>query len=436
MVGIKSRLSFFRRIPRARVYFQPFPTIPRILRPSNWNRRYGPVCKAFEKEFGKVLGESHTCIFPHARVALHCILKCLDLPPGGEVLMTPVTIPDIVNAVLMAGLKPVFVDMGVRTGNIDCDNLQRNIGADSKVILLTHLCGIPSDMDRINDIAKNHNLVVLEDCSQIMGGTWRGKKLGTFGLAGFFSLSTLKPLSTFIGGMVVTSDNSLHKSLHLMAEKLPPPNWSVLIHMLLRESVIYAVTHPTIYTFLTHHVVGLLESAFPRWIHEFQHGNLIVWRKRKETEIRPGHISPDKFHGYSDFQAVVGLIAMETLFEGNRRRRELSAHLTSLLENAGVPGLPRISDPEGCTYWRFPFWVENVTVFRKFLRRHHIDTSQTNLPCLSDSPLFQDFSVEKTPEALKYTDKMVFLPMHPDLSFSDMQYIASTVIKYFTEGGA
>ena len=134
---------------------------------------------------------------------------------------------------------------------------------------------------------------------------------------------------------------------------------------------------------------------------------------------------------FSDAQAAMGLRGLRSLARDNRLRRERALRLLGLLRDAGVPGLPRIVvDEAECTFWRFPLWVgapSEVAPLRRKLLAHGVDTSPTNLECCSREDAFAPWSAD-TPEARRYVDAMIFLPMHSALREADVDHIARAVI--------
>lgn len=420
-------------LPRAQVYFDPVAATQALVTNLRDGARLGPISEHLAQSVATWLGAAHGVLLPHARVAFHELLGALDLEPGDEVLLTPITIPDMVNAILMRGLRPVFVDLGRGSPNVDCDALERRAGPRARVLLLTHLAGIPSDMDRIMDLATRRGLTVLEDCSQAMGATWGGRALGTFGRAAFYSLTTLKPLSTFAGGLVITDDAPLAATLRARAAALPPPAPSSLLRLLARDHVLWSGSHPAVYTALTHTVVDKLQRARPGWLTEVQRGNLAVWRPTRDAPTRRD-IPPEKLFQYTDAQAAVGLAALPSVEPGNRARRELSLDLLARLKARRAPGAPRMLGDDGCTFWRFPYFSENVAKLRRHLWRRRIDAAPTNLPCLSAMADFSDLAAD-TPEANRYADRMVFLPMHPTMTPRDVERIAEAISHWHGGGG-
>lgn len=141
--------------------------------------------------------------------ALIAPLWSLDLQPGDEVITTPFTFIATSNAILIAGAKPVFVDIDPLTLLIDPHKIEAAITEKTKAIIPVHLYGRVCDIERINEIAKRHNLVVIEDTAQAFGATCHcGKYAGMMADAGTFSFYKTKNISTFEGGMICIPKDS------------------------------------------------------------------------------------------------------------------------------------------------------------------------------------------------------------------------------------
>ena len=424
----------FRKLPRGQLYFDSAGVLADAVRRLGPRPAEGEVVQRFEQAFAAELRAPSAVALPHARVALLQLLRVLSLPPGSEVVMTPVTIPEIVSVVLIAGLRPVFVDLGERTCNIDCDDLERKITPRTKLILLTHLCGLPSEMERVMALAQRHGLEVLEDCSQGPGAQFAGRTLGLWGRAGFFSLTPLKPVSTFHGGMVVTTDASLERELRRLNATGPGPlPKRELLRLFVRDNLLNGVTDLTMFSLLTHHAVRAGELLNPELVREFQRGNFFNSKVKRRKVVRLERLPEWMFARYSDFQASTGFRGLRDLVAGNRRRRELSLLLHRLLTEARVPGLLRLpANTEGCTFWRFPLWVErpgDLPRLRRHLFARGIDSSPTNLECCSREDAYSEFAAD-TPHARRFVDGMLFLPMHPNLNEGDMRRMAEAVAEF------
>tara|TARA_R100001443_G_scaffold112433_1_gene125980 strand:+ start:2153 stop:2965 length:813 start_codon:yes stop_codon:yes gene_type:complete len=141
--------------------------------------------------------------------ALIAPLWSMDFEPGDEVITTPFTYIATTNAILIAGGTPVFVDINPSTFLIEPDNIEAAITERTKAILPVHLYGTICEMDKINNIAKNYNLTVIEDTSQAFGSeTYDGKHAGMMSDAGTFSFYKTKNISTFEGGMICIPHDS------------------------------------------------------------------------------------------------------------------------------------------------------------------------------------------------------------------------------------
>ena len=141
--------------------------------------------------------------------ALIAPLWSLDLEPDDEVITTPFTFAATANAIIIAGAKPVFVDIDPKTYLIDPDKIRSAITNKTRAILPVHLYGRVCDMDAINAIADDHNLVVIEDTAQAFGAECHcGKYAGMLSDAGTFSFYKTKNISTFEGGMICIPKNS------------------------------------------------------------------------------------------------------------------------------------------------------------------------------------------------------------------------------------
>lgn len=423
-------MSRARKIPRGQLYFQPGSTLGDLARHLAGDAVAGPLTQKLEAACASELGAAHAVLLSHARVALHALLQELALPSGSGVLMTPVTIPDVVNVVLDAGLVPQWVDLGRQTANIDSEQLAAQATARSRLVLLTHLCGFASDMDAVGAVAEARGLEVLEDVSQGMGGRWRGRCLGRFGRAGFFSLTTLKPLSSFTGGLVITDDAALAGRLRARAGQLPAARRATFLALLVRDLVLYGASDIRLYPWLGHWVSAVLERLDPRLAEEFQRGNILLRSRGERT--RRQRLDDTLFVQYTDTQAAIGLRMLPTVAPGNARRRALADRLLAALDSHGLPGTPRLLKPDTPSWWRFPYWTDQPAALRRALRRDGIDSAATNLICATAERAFAGVTPAAldTPNARRYTDQMVFLPLHPNMTEADMDRIAVSVARF------
>lgn len=177
----------------------------------------GPLVRKFEQEIASYCGINYAVGVGNGTDALYLALRALQIGPGDEVITTPFTFIATTEAICMTGAKPVFVDIDPRTYNMDPEQLEAAITSKTRAILPVHLYGQPCRMDVVLDVAKRHNLKVVEDCAQSLGAALTGQKTGTFGDIGCFSFFPSKNLGCFgDGGMVVTNDPELFERLEIL----------------------------------------------------------------------------------------------------------------------------------------------------------------------------------------------------------------------------
>lgn len=175
-----------------------------VLRSGHWFR--ARVTKEFEQKWAEMLGVKRALAISNGTNSLITALSQLGITAGDEVIVPPYTFVATVQAVLNRGAIPVFADIDRETLQIDPVQIERKITSRTKAILPVHILGIPADMTRIMDIARRHNLFVIEDACQAHLAEFNNKKVGSIGHAGCFSFQNSKNLPIGEGGAVVSND--------------------------------------------------------------------------------------------------------------------------------------------------------------------------------------------------------------------------------------
>ncbi len=196
--------------------------LERVLDSGTLNCTRGRTVREFEEKFASLLGSRFCRCTTSGTAAIHTALSALDLRPGDEILTTPITDMGAITPILYQGAIPVFADVDPLTLNVTPETLEARIGPRTKAILATHLFGNPCDMDGILELGRKHGLPVLEDAAQAFLATWKGKPVGTLGAIGCFSLQQGKHMTTGEGGMVVTDDPALFRTMKLFVDKAWP----------------------------------------------------------------------------------------------------------------------------------------------------------------------------------------------------------------------
>ena len=175
----------------------------------------GPKIAKFEKMVADYVGAKYAVAISNGTSALHAACFAAGIQPGDEVITTPLTFAASSNCVLYCGGTPVFADVDPKTYNIDSEDIRRKITDKTKAIIAVHLAGQPCDMDEIHKIAKEHDLLVIEDGAHALGSVYKGKKVGTLSDMTTFSFHPVKPITTGEGGMIVTDNEEFYKKMML-----------------------------------------------------------------------------------------------------------------------------------------------------------------------------------------------------------------------------
>ena len=176
------------------------------LRSGHWFRGGGSAVAKFEAEYAKLTGAKHCLATSGGTTALCAVLGALDIGPGDEVIIPPYTFVATYNVVVLNYSLPVFVDSDRESFQIDANKIEAAITPATKAILPVHIGGSPADLDKILEVGNKHKLPVVEDACQAHLAEWRGRKVGTWGLAGCFSFQASKNLNSGEGGAVLTND--------------------------------------------------------------------------------------------------------------------------------------------------------------------------------------------------------------------------------------
>lgn len=179
---------------------------------------YGEFIERFENEFAVFSDSKYAVSCSNGTTALHLALVAAGVKAGDEVLVSTLTNMASFFAVLYIGAIPVPVDISLDTLTMDPVDLASKVTKKTRAVMVVHLFGHPADMDPINEIARQHDLLVFEDCAEAHGATYKEKKVGSLSLAGGFSFFANKVLTTGEGGMVTTNDvNIANKARSLKA---------------------------------------------------------------------------------------------------------------------------------------------------------------------------------------------------------------------------
>lgn len=188
---------------------------------STWISSKGKYIQQFEQKFAENINVKHATTVSNGTVALHLALLALGVGPEDEVIVPTLTYIASVNAIAYTGAIPIFVDSVRTTWQMDVEDIKRKITPKTRAIMAVHLYGQPCEMDKIMQIAEEHDLFVIEDCAEAFGTLFQGKHVGSFGHISTFSFFGNKTITTGEGGMVVTNDQTLYeRAIHFKGQGL------------------------------------------------------------------------------------------------------------------------------------------------------------------------------------------------------------------------
>jgi len=301
-----------------------------------WKWKKGKEIGEFEKMLGEYLvddrktspqpspyqgeGEIHpnpplqkegVILFESGRTALYAILMALGIGGGDEILIQAFTCTAAVNPVLWVGARPVYVDVDENTYNMSPDDLRKKINSRSKVLIIQNTFGYPGKIDELLGIAREHNLIVLEDCAHNLGSEYNGKKIGTFGEASFFSFGRSKVISSVFGGAAFAKNIELAKKIKDIQTGWKYPSVFWIVQQLFHP--VYMAIAKLLYNFLN---IGKIMVAAGKKLGLI---SIMVYPIEKQGG-RP-FFSPSKM---PNALAILAINQMKKLEKFNEHRREVA----------------------------------------------------------------------------------------------------------------
>src|SRR6267143_629312 len=375
----------------------------------------GPAIVEFEGRFGEYHRMEHNISASFGRMACYYILRALELPPGSEIIVPALTFWVVPEIARRAGLKPVFVDVDPTTFNIDPTKIAAAITENTRAIVPTHLYGQPCEMTEVMRIAEQHNLIVIEDCAQAAGASYRGSRVGTFGNAALFSFQLLKGINTYGGGMALTNDATLAASIRAQAESEPAQTTVDLIKRFATGLTVRTLVSPKGFTFW-----GVPIQAAASVFGNFDFSKYL-WEK-----IRPLDPFPRNYNQrYSNVQAIVGLRALARLDEFNARARAHADCFTrGLIDCRGVQ-TPRLITGAEHVYYQYCVYVSDPANASCRAIRRGVDFETTHVDVCSSLPLFKEFAADCV--GAETTERALQLPVYSRLRTSDVERVLRVV---------
>ncbi|MGO8949100.1 MAG: aminotransferase class I/II-fold pyridoxal phosphate-dependent enzyme [Ktedonobacterales bacterium] len=373
----------------------------------------GPAIAAYERAFATRSGVRWAFSFANGRVGLYGILQALGVGPGDEVLLQAPTHIVVANAIRYLGARPVYVDCDSGAYNMDFAQAERLITPRSRVLLVQHTFGAPADLDAALALTRRHGLALVEDCVHALGATYRGRPVGSFGQAAFFSSEETKIISTTFGGMATTDDPAIAARLQVFQERCGWPSRLQAARCVLKFAVYRILMDPYLHRPM-------------RALYELMGRRLPLPRPTSPDEERGER--PD---GYlcrlSNAQAALGVRQLRTLDQNLAHRRLIAETYERALTAHDVP-VSRLSPHVRAAYVRYPVWAPDRAAAVRAVNRYALPGLWFR-SVLEDgaSPSAGGYQPGSCPRAEAAAQHLINLPTHPRVTVADAQLIASAL---------
>ena len=298
--------------------------------------------------------------FYRGRVALYALLKAMGVAESDEVLLQAFTCLAVPSPILGIGARPIYVDIDPLSLNIDPVKIEEKITSKSKAIIVQHTFGVPADMDAILEIARKHNLYVIEDCCHCIKSSYQGHEVGSFGHAAFYSFEWGKPIVVGVGGCAVVNDARLAATMRSGYANFVAPS--------LRELAIINAEYFAHRYVLTPSLFWTVRDAY-RFMSS---RGLIVGSFR--TEEFEGRVSPDYSKRMLDGLKRRLIRKLSDVDRHVLHMREVASHYLSMLNDLGYKPDDRNmkADP---VYLRYPLTLDHKEKIVEAARLHRVEAS-------------------------------------------------------------
>lgn len=357
----------------------------------------GENVKQFEKEIANKIGVKHAITVGNGTDALIIALKSLGIKEGDEVITTDYTFFATAEAIRFVGATPVFCDVELDTYNIDPSQIEEKITDKTKAIICVHLFGNACKMDEINDIAKRHNLYVVEDAAQAINSQYNGKNVGNLGDVACFSFFPTKNLGCFgDGGMITTNDGDLATIIRALKVHGSGEN-GMKAYAILNDEEVEVV--------------------------EQNSGDNTVYNPLKYYNYLIGHNSR-----LDEIQAAILRIKLKHLDEYTENRRSISHRYIEALKDTSLV-MPTETEGGKHVFHLFILQSENREEIESKLKEKGIATGTYYKVPMHLQKAFNDLGYKKGdfPNAEYLSERTFAIPLFPEMNDEEREYIINSI---------
>lgn len=342
----------------------------------------GPKTEEFEKKFAEYIGIKYAIALNSCTSALHLSLNMLGIRDGDEVITTPITFASTAEAILYNNATPVFADVEENTLNISADSILKKINKNTKAIIIVHYGGQPCDMDKIQKIADDHKIKIIEDAAHACGAEYKGTKIGNSKNITCFSFQAVKNLAVGDGGMITTNNPDLDKRLRVM-------RW-----------------------------MGIDKST-----HQRTATGEYLW----DYSIIDGGY---KYH-MNDIAASIGIVQLEKLDFMNRKREVIAEIYDNFFMGSEIVIPLAILPNRKSSHHIYCVKLKNIqrAALMKYLSEKGISTGVHYKP-LYHHLRYAPYWNNDTPMAENLSPNILSLPIHPSMAKSEAKKIAKLILGF------
>lgn len=370
----------------------------------------------FEKKFAQYIGAKFAIATCSGRNALSLLLDAFGLKEGDEVIMPAYTLKDLVYLIKEKGLIPKLVDIEKDSFNINPQLIPGQITPKSKVILATHIFGLACDMEKILEIAKKYNLIVIEDCAHALGTRLNKKPVGSYADAAFFSFETIKAINTFGGGIIVTNNEKITQNVKDSIKNYPNKNYNLPAKIFFSYLEDLAIKSP-FYPLIVRAFMNKITTKIISKIYLSVHNTTRVKKTR-----------------FTDLQALLGLKQLDFVDSRNKLRKSIADKLKNklaegiLLQEAVILG--------DRTFYFFVIKLLNpkyaIEEFRRELIAQGLDCGIKNE--ITDNCAKYLGQEERFPITKEIYESTLQLPLYDNLTDEEVSKIAGILNQVITKG--
>ena len=375
-----------------------------------------------QKQINKIYHPYKSILYPYARTSFYATLKHLNLSEGDQILMTPFNVSPMLDIIQSLKLKPVFIDINLEDFGPKYNDLEKYLSKKPSCFFLTYLFGYVPNMDLIMRLCTKYNVPLIEDFSQNIGASYKGRLLGTFGTVSFYSASITKFVDGYNGSFLLTKDELLFDKIHSFSTTLKKPSKSRLRKIIRRTLIWNLALNQFVFIFLTYPLLFLIR-IFRRSLFNKILGPSIQSNKSLNYEL-PSYF----FEDISKLQAKALSRLLKKINKKISLSRSYATKFLNAFENLNlINNYPtnrfKFSEEDMPTFWRMPIEVKNLNLAREVLFNNGIETGPTLLPNLSERYSARLINAEKLKK------NILLIPLHSHISEKTYQRILKILVK-------